>query len=332
MNAGCNPLRPALDGDRYHPISTHGGRMSGFTTGSVSVVRYLRKLHGGSQPILAVASDGHLYVVKFTNNLQGANLPFNESVGSELYGTFGLAGPAWTPLVVTDSFLDQNPGCWMQTEEGVLRPAAGLCFGSRFLGEGSRRRLEILPGTSFKRVTNHMSFWLAWLIDICARHADNRQAIFLQNQKGEFKAYFIDHGHLFGGPSGELKKHFLASRYLDLRIYGNVSSPYLLDLPRAVLDMDADRLWTRISSLPEEWKSASTFDGFAQCLDRLSNANLLQNIVDTMVAVYFRTDELELGKSRHARGLPAEVLCIGVPASGLGCALVGNCADHCACA
>jgi len=314
------------------PSQLVGGRMSGFTTGSVSVVRYVRKLRGGSQPVLAVASDGHLYVVKFANNLQGANLLFNESVGSQLYGAIGLAGPAWTPLVVTDSFLDENPGCWMQTEEGVLRPATGLCFGSRFLGEDSRRLLEILPGTSFKRVTNHTSFWLAWLIDICARHADNRQAIFLQNQKGEFKAYFIDHGHLFGGPSGELKKHFMGSRYLDFRIYGNVSSQYLLNLPRAALDMDVDRLWTRISNLPEEWKSASAFDGFAQCLDRLSNANLLQNIVDTMVAAYFRTNEQELGKSRGARPPSAGVLCNGIPASGLGWDLIGNCADHRACA
>lgn len=306
--------------------------MSGLTKGLASVVRYIRKLRGGSQPILAEASDGQLYVVKFANNLQGANLLFNESVGSELYGAFGLAGPAWAPLMVTDSFLDQNPGCWMQTPEGYLRPAAGLCFGSRFLGGNSRRLLEILPGTSFKRVTNHASFWLAWLIDICARHADNRQAIFLQNPKGGYKAFFIDHGHLFGGPNGEHQQHFLASRYLDLRIYINVSSPYLLNLPGAVLNMDVDRIWKRVSRLPEEWRTASALNGFAQCLDRLSSANLLQNIVDTMVTAYFGIDELEVSKSRHARTLPTGVLLTGVQATGLGCGLVRGCADPCACA
>src|ERR1039457_415092 len=111
------------------------------------VTRYIRNFHGGSQPILAQASDGLQYVVKFNNNLQGPNVPFNESVGSELYRACGLAVPSWKPLLVSDTFLDQNPDCWMQTPEGRLRPASGLCFGSRFLGAEGTRLLEILPGS-----------------------------------------------------------------------------------------------------------------------------------------------------------------------------------------
>src|ERR1017187_7147776 len=125
------------------------------------VTKFFRKLRGGSQPILAQASDGLLYVVKFTNNLQGANLPFNESIGTELYRACGLSVPSWMPLLVTDSFLDQNPDCWMQTQEGRLRPDSGLCFGSRFLGGNGVKIFEVLSGSSFKRVINHMSFWLA---------------------------------------------------------------------------------------------------------------------------------------------------------------------------
>ena len=86
------------------------------------VKQYIRNLRGGSQPILARASDGLLYVVKFNNNLQGANLPFNESAGTELYRGCGLAVPSWRPLLVSDAFLDRNPDCWMHTPEGRLRP------------------------------------------------------------------------------------------------------------------------------------------------------------------------------------------------------------------
>jgi hypothetical protein len=120
------------------------------------VTRYICNLHGGSQPILAQACDGLLYVVKFANNLQGFNLPFNECIGTELYHACGLAVPSWRPLLVTDSFLDQNPDCWMQAQHGRLRPNSGLCFGSRFLGGNGIRVLEILSETSFKRVRNRL--------------------------------------------------------------------------------------------------------------------------------------------------------------------------------
>ena len=122
------------------------------------LTQYIRKLRGGSQPILAQASDGLMYVVKFTNNLQGPNLAFNESMGSELYRACGLEGPSWKPLVITDSFTDKNRDSWMQTPAGTLRPAAGVCFGSRFLGGEDAQLLEILPESRFKRLYNRNHF------------------------------------------------------------------------------------------------------------------------------------------------------------------------------
>ena len=206
--------------------------MSALGKGNTLITQFCRTLRGGSQPILAFASDGHRYVVKFTNNLQGPNLPFNESAGSELYRACGLASPSWKILTVTNAFLDRNPGCWMQTQNGPLRPLAGPAFGSRFLGAPETPLLEVLPGSSFSRVRNHQSFWLAWLIDICANHVDNRQAVFQQDGEGWLNAFFVDHGHLFGGPNGEMRRRFEASRYLDSRIYRNVSSTQLVDFHR----------------------------------------------------------------------------------------------------
>jgi hypothetical protein len=250
---------------------------------TLRVTKFIRKLRGGSQAILAQSDDGQIYVVKFSNNLQGTNLLFNESAGSELYRVCGLPVPSWKPLLVTDAFLEQNQNCWMQTQEGLLRQDSGLCFGSRFLGGNGTRIHEILPGASFKRVRNHESFWRAWMIDICARHADNRQAIFLEDEEGMLDAFFVDHGHLFGGPKGEQRPHFLASRYLDNRIYQDVSSRYCLNSLRVATSIDVDQLWQRVKDIPEEWKTESALGGFEQCLGRLSNADLLRNIVDTLV-------------------------------------------------
>ena len=128
--------------------------MPAFGKELVFLTHYIRNLRGGSQPVLAKASDGHTYVVKFANNLQGPNVLFNEGAGSELYRAFGLPVPEWRPVTASEDFLDKNPDCWMQTPEGRLRPASGLCFGSRFLAENGQRLLEILPRSSFERVRN----------------------------------------------------------------------------------------------------------------------------------------------------------------------------------
>jgi hypothetical protein len=290
--------------------------MSALVKDSAVVTQYIRNLRGGSQAILAEASDGLSYVVKFKNNLQGANLPFNESIGYELYQACGLAGPSWKQLLVTDAFIDQNRNCWMQTPEGSLRPESGLCFGSRFLGGNGIRLFEILPGTSFKRVRNPENFWLAWLIDICACHADNRQAIFLENNAGWLEAFFVDNGHLFGGPRGELQPHFLASRYLDRRIYQSILSHHLLSFQTVAQRLNVDQLWRRIEALPDDWKMQSAIDGFAQCLCRLSTSNFLQNTLDAMVDSLKCAYESENGEHPTRPKPPEPDLCFGISAPG----------------
>ena len=249
----------------------------------VCVTRHIRSLRGGTQAVLAEASDGHLYVVKFNVDHQGANLPFNESAGSELYRAVNLPSPEWVPLLVRDSFLDENPVCRVQSMDGAVRPVAGLCFGSRFLGEGGERLLEILPGGSFKRVNNHANFWLSWLIDICAGHTDNRQAIFMEDQAGWLSAVFLDHGHMFGGPHGDEERHFLASRYLDPRVYQDVSPESLENFRQTVNEIDVDTLWQTIQALPEDWKTCSAISAVSKCLNRLADGVLLRNVLDTMV-------------------------------------------------
>jgi hypothetical protein len=279
------------------------------------LTRYIRNLRGGSQPILAEASDGLLYVVKFINNLQGPNLLFNESAGSELFHANALAVPSWKPIFISDSFLDHNPDSWMQTPRGRLRPVSGLCFGSHFLGGDGVRLLEILPGSSFMRVRSRESFWLAWLIDICANHADNRQAIFAEDAEGGLNANFVDSGHLFGGPKGELHLPFLVSRYLDPRIYQSISSQQQRDIRKAAGFIDVDRLWLRIHTLSDDWTTPALFESFAESLDKLSNANLLRNVMDTMVDASQRAQEYERDKQQNGRKLTAKVLCPGVQAA-----------------
>ena len=292
------------------------------------VTHYFRCLRGGSQPILARASDGFLYVVKFANNLQGSNLLFNESAGSELYHACGLAVPEWAPLWVSDSFIDGNPDCWMRNTVGRFRPASGLCFGSRFLGGNGKRLFEILPGSMFKRIRNQVSFWLAWLIDICAEHVDNRQAVFVEDSDGWLDAFFLDHGHLFGGPNTDSKRHFAASRYLDQRIYGQLSPEVLLEFQDVLRALDADRLRQRIEAIPAEWSSASAREVFECSLQRLKMDSLVQHIAETIISGIERRAETGSEIAGGERKLPSPVLRLGLRGAGIGqtCAGFPNCA------
>jgi hypothetical protein len=272
------------------------------------VTRHLRNLRGTSHPILAEASDGGLYVVKLTDNLVGPNLPFNESMGTELYRACGLPVAPWKPLLVPDAFLDQNPACWLQTPEGTLRPTSDVCFGSRFLGGEGIRLFEILPESFFKRVQNLKDFWLAWLVDICATHSDKRQSIFRENTSGGLVAVFIDHGHMFGGPKGDQNPHFRTSRYLDTRIYDNSAASFMRTLPELADSLNADQLWDQVQALPNEWKLVSAVENFASCLDRLSDSWFLQNVLDTMMGSHRQASACEHSLSTDRRAIPVSIL------------------------
>ena len=224
-------------------------------TRRITATRHLSNLRGSSQPILIEASDGAQYVLKFANNPQGPDIPFHESMGTELYQSYGLSVPVWKPIHLTDAFIDQNPGCWMQTARGQVRPDSGLCFGSRYLGSNGERLYEVLPGSSLTKVHNRASFWLAWAVDVCAMHMDNRQAVFVSQPTGQLRAYFVDHGHLFGSTTNVRRNYMLASRYLDARIYPSLTTREVNHLLNQVCAIPVDELWKKSQTLPEEWRT-----------------------------------------------------------------------------
>jgi hypothetical protein len=124
---------------------------------------------------------------------------------------------------------------------------------------------------------------MAWLLDICAEHADNRQALFLESPQGGTTAFFVDHGHQFGGPHGEKRLHFLTSRYLDPRIYPHVGGEEAVGFLKAAANLNFDLLWRRVKSLPADWKTETALSNFAECLSRLADPLMLRDIFDTLV-------------------------------------------------
>lgn len=279
----------------------------------VFATRFVRKLRGGSQPVLAEASDGFSYVVKFSNNLQGPNLAFNESMGTELYRSLGLPVALWRQVAVTDSFIDANRACWMETETGLRRPEAGKCFASRYVGGEGTRLYEILPGTYINRVKNREDFCLAWLVDVCADHRDSRQAIFRELPGGDLTATFVDHGHMFGG-ADQLQPRSRCVAYLDARIYPETDrEQFLLKLDRVLGSLDALGLCKEIDALPDEWKRESAIRGLMHCLERLASRDFVTATVDTIADCLLPVDRREKTGIQYRREpCSTSVLCHGL--------------------
>lgn len=245
-------------------------------------LRFLRKMRGGSQPILIDAGDGCQYVVKFPSNPQGPNVLFNEVAGTELYRQFGLPVPEWRLVYVSEGFLRAHPDSWRETPKGRQMPEPGWCFGSRYLGMKDAGIYEILPRSQFSRIENRQDFWKAWVLDILCEHADNRQAVFLRGNLSRTHAFFVDHGHVLGGAHGEISPIFWASRYLDPEIYIEPEAQAADELTKAWRALDLEGLSRLLGELPSAWRTPSGLSRFERVGERVSDPAELQCVIDCL--------------------------------------------------
>lgn len=263
---------------------------------------FIRKLGGGSQSVLLECSDGILYVVKFTNNIQGPHVPFNESMGTELFKACFLPVPTWKPILLTRDFVNRSPNSWMDTVVGKLRPMPGLCFGSQFLGGPNKRLLEFLPGSYFGRVQNRSSFWLAWLLDVCCQHLDNRQVVFVEDAPKRLWPRFIDMGHMFKGPTGEQNPvHMIQSRYRDQRVYERIGRAQVTRILAIIRSLDADALWRVVATLPEDWISRSALLAFSGALNVLAKTDQVQEHLRLLLKSHTPTKEFHIPHIKGAQ-------------------------------
>ena len=171
---------------------------------SVDAVSFLRRLSGGSQSALIKGSDGFLYKAKFNNNPQGPNLLSNEWIGTALAESVGLRVAPSVMMRVSDAFLDQYPELCFRYANGEQKLNAGTHFGSLYLGQDNhlQRIFQYLPRSQRQHLFEPSQAVGIALFDILTGHADDRQAIFTKHpRKPKIIAYYIDFGHLFGGPS-----------------------------------------------------------------------------------------------------------------------------------
>lgn len=223
---------------------------------TMRAVRFIRKLRGGSQPILVQAEDDQLYVVKFLDNPQGPQVLTNEVLGTEAYRMAGLPVPSWETIRLTDRFIDANPGCWIDSGRRYIRLHSGPCFGSRYLGASFYEKVwDLLTDDILSVLANRTDFWTAAALDAMMDETDSRQAVFVRREQA-YQAFFVDHGGgCTGAPTTNLGGNwFERVRFYDRRVYPIVTPEIVDNLFASMNRIRADALREAFCELPIPWK------------------------------------------------------------------------------
>jgi hypothetical protein len=234
----------------------------------VDARRLIRKMRGGAQAHLIEAADGHYYVVKFLNNPQHRRILINEWIGSVFLRYLGISTPAAAVIRVTQTFLDENPGVYLELGSRRQPIELGWHFGSRFPGDPARLVVyDFLPDTLLGQVENRQDFLGMLAFDQWMGNADSRQAIFFRARLREwlpafeahpqrlgFVAQMVDQGFVFDGPHWRFASSPLQGLYFRPLVYNGVRGlddfqPWLdriVHFPEAVVDQ-------ALKQIPPAW-------------------------------------------------------------------------------
>lgn len=226
----------------------------------VEAVELYRKLRGGSQSLLARCSDGRLYVLKMAGNPQGRTVLANEALASMLCQRLGLPVADWAYVQVSNELIDANSSLWFEMADGSARPKAGLAFGSVVIQqEDGTPANELLPSSWMGRLSNREDFAGMLMFDLWTGHRDARQAVFTTVEGSRaVRAIFIDHGHCFGGPDGELRDETCWARamHLNKALYdGLLQQRRFQQWKQAIQEITAEDIQYYLGLIPKEWLS-----------------------------------------------------------------------------
>lgn len=230
----------------------------------VRAVRFLRRMRGGAQAHLMEASDGHYYVVKFTNNPQHRRVLVNEWLAARFLGYLQLPAPPAEAVELTPEFLEENPEAGIQLGGRRTPAPPGLHFGSRFPGDPAKLSVyDFLPDLLLAKTGNLRAFLGALVFDKWMSNSDSRQSVFYRawpRREGEedtrpaWLACLIDHGYVLDGPNWGFPDAPLSGLYHRPSVYAGVRGwedfePWM-ERVRAFPPGEAD---AALRSLPPSW-------------------------------------------------------------------------------
>ena len=166
---------------------------------AVIATQQIRRMRGGAQSHLMLASDNNLYVVKFRNNPQHVRVLANELLATRLAEALGLSVPASEVIEVSEWLIHNTPELCIEERKGSQPCQPGLQFASRWVGGlMPGQTVDYLPQQQLLEVRNLTEFAGILALDKWTCNVNGRQAVFQKGRRERrYTATFIDQGYCF---------------------------------------------------------------------------------------------------------------------------------------
>jgi hypothetical protein len=223
---------------------------------AVIATQQIRRMRGGAQSHLMLASDNNLYVVKFRNNPQHVRVLANELLATRLAEAIGLSVPPTEVIEVSEWLIKNTPELTIEERRGSQPCVAGLQFASRWVGGlMPGQTVDYLPEEQLLEVTNLAEFAGILALDKWTSNINGRQAVFQRRRRERrYRATFIDQGYCFHAGEWRFVDVPLSGVFQVNSVYRGVKGwtsfePWLSRIER----FPPEKVWSIAEIIPPEW-------------------------------------------------------------------------------
>jgi hypothetical protein len=223
---------------------------------AVTATQQIRRMRGGAQSHLMLASDNNLYVVKFSNNPQHIRVLANELLATRLGAAVGLAVPPSEVIEVTDWLIRHTPELNIDLRGGQQPCRPGLQFASRWVGGLMPGQVvDYLPEAQLLEVRNLGEFAGVLALDKWTCNINGRQAVFQKSRRERrYSATFIDQGYCFHAGDWKFIDASLGGVFAENTVYRGVTGwdsfePWL----SRIESLEPAVAWAIAENIPPEW-------------------------------------------------------------------------------
>jgi hypothetical protein len=223
---------------------------------AVVAIQQIRRMRGGAQSHLMLASDGHLYVVKFRNNPQHVRVLANELLATRLAAAVGLAVPPSEVIEVSAWLIQNTEELSIELRGGAQRCEAGLHYASRWVGGlMPGQTVDYLPEELLLEVRNLAEFAGILALDKWTCNINGRQAVFQKSRRDRrYNATFIDQGYCFHAGDWKFIDISLGGVFAENTVYRGVTGwPSFEPWLSRIENLAPETVWGIAEMIPPEW-------------------------------------------------------------------------------
>jgi hypothetical protein len=253
-------------------------------------IQQIRRMRGGAQSHLMLASDGNLYVVKFRNNPQHVRVLANEFLATRLAAAIGLTVPPSEVIEVSEWLIQHTEELTIELRGGRQRCQAGLHFASRWVGGlMPGQTVDYLPEEQLLEVRNLAEFAGILALDKWTCNINGRQAVFQKTRRERrYNATFIDQGYCFHAGDWKFVDVPLGGVFAENTVYRGVTGwasfePWLSRIENFI----PETVWGMAEMIPPDWYGG--------------DVSAVEALVERLLARRARVRELIVGFGESAR-------------------------------